>query len=69
VTVLTPTAFREEPVRAVEPDATYRSGLHTLSAAGSRTLVDGNGRRLVPGAFRRMATRQVRTVGRKLHLA
>jgi len=40
---LTPTSFAEEPVRFVEPDprGPYPHGLHTLSRAGRRTLVDG----------------------------
>lgn len=43
VTCLTPTAFAEEPVALVEPDPAgpYPDGLHTLSAVGSVTLVDG----------------------------
>lgn len=66
VTELTPDRFREEPVRAVGPDPAYPDGLHTLSAAGRRTLVDGNHRHLVPGAFRRVASRQARAVRRRI---
>jgi hypothetical protein len=43
VTRLTPTEFAEEQSAVVEPDSTgpYPSGLHTISACGSRTVVDG----------------------------
>ena len=60
---LTPTAFREVPVAGVRPRAPYPDGLHTLSAAGARTLIDGNAFRFAPGAlasrlFGRQAPRQ-----------
>jgi hypothetical protein len=44
VDVLTPAAFAERPVRAVgpRPGSPYPDGLHTISAAGDRTLIDGN---------------------------
>jgi hypothetical protein len=40
---LTPTKFREERVATVGPfrEGPYRHGIHTLSSAGDRTLVDG----------------------------
>ena len=43
VDVCTPTAYRETPVRSVAPDprGPLPHGLHTLSAWGERTLVDG----------------------------
>ncbi|MBI1735082.1 MAG: formyl transferase [Candidatus Rokubacteria bacterium] len=43
VTDLTPTTFAEEPVIAVDPDpdGPFPTGLHTLSAAGPFTLLDG----------------------------
>ena len=46
---LSPTAFLEHPVIAVEPPpgSRYPAGLHTISAAGSRTLIDGNRLRFV----------------------
>ncbi len=66
VVTLTPTRFHEEPVRAVGPDPAFPDGLHTLSAAGSRTLVDGNHRHFVPDAFRRVAARQARAIRRRL---
>jgi hypothetical protein len=44
VHTLTPSRFEEEVVAAVEPDpaGAYPRALHTLAAAGSVTLVDGN---------------------------
>ena len=53
VVTLTPTAFVERQVRAVEPriGSSRPDGLHTLSGVGRRTLIDGNIRRFVPGAF------------------
>ena len=41
---LTPTAFVERRVRMIGPwpGSRYRDGLHTLSAVGDRTLIDGN---------------------------
>ena len=43
VTLLNPTEFKEEPVCYVEPDrkGPFPVGLHTLSAAGDFTLIDG----------------------------
>lgn len=40
---LTTTEFEEEPVKAVEPyrNSIYRDGIHTISACGDMTLVDG----------------------------
>lgn len=53
VTTLTPEAFVEEPVTVMQPDPTgdYPDGIHTLSAAGDLTFVDGKRRvfRGVPG--------------------
>jgi hypothetical protein len=55
IEVLTPRAFAERPVRWIEPPhgSPYRDGLHTLSGAGTRTLVDGNVRHFVKETFRR----------------
>jgi hypothetical protein len=49
VMVLTPRAFVERPVGAVSPQrgSAYPDGLHTLSGAGTRTLIDGNIRHFV----------------------
>jgi len=45
---LTPTEFKEEPEAVIEPrpDSSYPDGLHTVSAAGDITLLDG--KRYVP---------------------
>jgi hypothetical protein len=62
VEVLTPGAFVELPVRWIEPPhgSPYRDGLHTLSGAGTRTLVDGNARHFVRETFRRDVTARLR---------
>jgi hypothetical protein len=54
VDVLTPGDFAERPVGFVQPwpGSPYQDGLHTLSAVGGRTLIDGNRRHLVTGALR-----------------
>jgi hypothetical protein len=48
VTRLTTTDFAEEPIVAIEPDprSPYRHGLHTLSAHGEVTFIDGKRLRL-----------------------
>ena len=53
---LTPTAFAEEPVTTVAPytDGPYRFGIHTLSAWGGRTVIDGKRHRFIPCEFRRV---------------
>jgi hypothetical protein len=54
VEILTPTDFAERRVGFVQPwpGSPYPDGLHTLSAVGGRTLIDGNRRHLVRGALR-----------------
>lgn len=54
VDILTPKAFAERPVAVIEPveGSRYPDGLHTVSAAGSRTLIDGNVRHFVRDALR-----------------
>ena len=61
IDVLAPDAFVERPVAVLEPrpQSPYPDGLHTLSAAGRRTMIDGNRNHLVGDATRR-------TVGRRL---
>ena len=68
VTLLTKTAFREEPVAFVEPDAKgpYPDGLHTLTAVGRMTLVDGKRLELTLAEFRRIIGRMARRRLRKL---
>jgi hypothetical protein len=55
VHTLTPTAFREEVVATVEADlhGAYSKGLHTLSAAGELTLIDGKRSIFIYEEFRR----------------
>jgi hypothetical protein len=54
VDVLTPTSFSERAVNAVEqpPGSMYPDGLHTLSAVGNRTLIDGNRVHFVAASLR-----------------
>ena len=55
---LTPTRFVEEVAAVVPPDPSYPDGLHTLSAFGDRTLVDGRRRVWAPmKPFRRLVGR------------
>jgi hypothetical protein len=56
---LTPTEFAEELVTIVEPyrDGPYPDGLHTLTAYGARTLVDGKRRAYVGAEIRRRVRR------------
>jgi hypothetical protein len=65
---LTPTEFQEEPAAFVEPDrnSLFPDGLHTLSAAGNITLVDG--KRLVfnARAFGRAVSLLCQSIGNKL---
>jgi hypothetical protein len=55
VTRLTPTEFEEQPATVFEPYANdrYPNGIHTMSAVGSITLIEGLRRRFVPSALRR----------------
>jgi hypothetical protein len=59
VVTLTTTAFREEPAAFVEPDPNgpYPDGLHTLTAVGGVTLVDGKRLELAPAEFLRILGR------------
>jgi hypothetical protein len=67
VDVLTGRAFREQPVasQAPQPGSRYPDGLHTLSGAGQRTLVDGNAMHLVRDALPRMLRRELRFRSRR----
>jgi hypothetical protein len=58
VLTLTPIAFREEVAATVEPDARgpYPDGLHTLSAVGDLTLIDGKRLVFIPAEFRKLAS-------------
>ena len=67
VEVLTGRTFREQPVasQGPQPGSPYPDGLHTLSAAGHRTLVDGNAMHLVRDALPRMLRRELRFRSRR----
>jgi len=51
IDILDPDQFAEHPVRVLHPDpqGPYRHGLHTLSFAQDRVLVDGKRLALRPG--------------------
>lgn len=68
VVTLTPTEFQETPVASVEPDPSgpYPAGLHTLSAAGSGTLIDGNQVIFSPAEFRRVLLHFLRSAWRRM---
>ena len=55
IDVLTPTAFSEEIVNRIAPPRSgpYRDGIHTLSAVGNRTVVDGRRDTFIWAATRR----------------
>jgi len=50
---LTPTEFKEEPTALINPDTkgSYPDGIHTLSAVGNVTLIDGKRVRFVASVF------------------
>jgi hypothetical protein len=62
VQVLTPRAFVERSVGSIgpKPGSPYPDGLHTLSRAGTRTLIDGNSRHFVGETFRRDVVARLR---------
>lgn len=63
VTELTPERFEEEQVSRVEPlDGQFPAGIHTLSQAGDRTLVDGKRIRFSALAFARASSRKLRKI-------
>jgi hypothetical protein len=59
---LTPNEFEEEAAAFIEPgpNGPYPEGLHTLSASGDITLVDGKRVRFIEAAFRRTLALNVR---------
>ena len=67
VDVLTPTAFEERPIRTIEPQpgTPYQAGMHTLSRAGSRTLIDGNHEHLVAATLRHDVEARMRRLRRR----
>lgn len=50
---LTPEEFAEEPAASIEPlpDGPFPDGLHTISAVGDMTLIDGKRNRFIPSAI------------------
>jgi hypothetical protein len=66
ILTLTPTAFEERPVGTVEPDPAgpYPAGLHTLSAVGGGTLLDGKRVIFSPAEFRRVFLHHLRSLNK-----
>jgi hypothetical protein len=64
-----PTAFRETLVKTLAPDrrGPLPDGLHTVSAWGERTLVDGKRLRLNPLVLRRKAAGVIARLKARLH--
>ena len=64
VLALTPDAFAEEPAATLDPDpkGSYPAGLHTLSAVGDITIVDGKRTVFVRQEFQRTVHWMVRRV-------
>ncbi|MGC2239444.1 MAG: hypothetical protein WA726_01245 [Acidimicrobiia bacterium] len=67
VDLLTPDDFSETEVARIGPPATgrYRDGIHTLSAQGGRTIVDGRRDTFVFASFMRELRARVSRVGRR----
>ncbi|HEX7472388.1 MAG TPA: hypothetical protein VF323_04845 [Candidatus Limnocylindrales bacterium] len=64
VEVLTPRSFSERPVGTIRPKrgSPYPDGLHTLSAVGRRTLIDGNHLGFVKERFAIDVTRKLNAI-------
>lgn len=61
ILALSPSEFAEEPAVEILPrPGAFPHGLHTLSAAGSRTLVDAKRRTFIPAALRSRLARRFR---------
>ncbi len=65
---LSPTEFDEEVATVVTPDrrGPYPDGLHTLSAAGDLTIIDGQRRSFIPQLFRQALRSKVRKATRRV---
>jgi hypothetical protein len=68
VTRLASEEFREEPVVHLEPfrDSPYPDGVHTLSAVGSLTVLDGKRMAFLPRMSARRLRHKFRRIGEKL---
>jgi hypothetical protein len=68
IVTLTTRCFREEPAAFVAPDSQgpYPDGLHTLSAVGAMTLIDGKRLAFSPAEFGRIVRRMLLRRLRKL---
>jgi hypothetical protein len=66
IETLTLESYLERPVTAVAPPvgSQYPDGLHTVSSAGSTTLIDGNAIHFVPAAMRAELRRRLPRSGR-----
>lgn len=65
---LTPTEFEEEPIAVVTPMAKgpYPDGVHTLSAMGEKTLIDGKRMVFIPAVFWRNVAATVKAFWSRL---
>jgi hypothetical protein len=63
---LTPTSFRERAVSTISPSpgSPYPLGIHTLSAFGDKTLIDGKYRRVTGRGLRYQLSRPARKVAK-----
>ena len=70
VTRLTPTEFKEEQVGVIQPDPAdlYPDGLHTVSAVGNMTVIDGLRLIFVSSAFKRTLVRAFTKVTKHMHV-
>ncbi|MDQ2786992.1 MAG: hypothetical protein M3Y58_18535 [Chloroflexota bacterium] len=66
---LSPTAFEEECVAVIAPDADspYHYGLHTLSAFDQSTVIDGKGRAFAPVEVYRVLRTLLRDIPRRVY--
>ena len=70
IETLTDRQFKERPVASIEPDphGPYPYGLHTISAVGNVSLVDGKRYALVRSAFSDAVSRRVAKLRRTAHI-
>jgi hypothetical protein len=60
VTRLSPTEFSEEVIRVLDSDRLGLSGIHTLSGAGGKTVIDGRRMRFTPWLAPRILSHKVK---------